>query len=370
MNDEMNMSRRIRKSPYNSRVLEAGVRGFTVSNHMFFPKAYQPSTEEAYWHLREFVQVWDVSVQRQVRIQGVDATALVQWMTPRNIGSAKIGDCLYIPIIDQNAGILNDPVLLKISDNEYWLSIADSDLLLYVLGLSLGRGLDVLIDEPDISPLAIQGPKAENVLAHIFGEKIREISFFKFGWFEFLGKKQLIARSGFSRQGGFEVYLDGGEYGIALWDRIMEVSKKYNITPGSPNFIERIEGGLLSYGNEMTRQNNPLEVGFRKYCTLDGTIDFIGLEALQKIDKDGVTREMRGVLFGESRAPLCSDPWPITVAGKTVGQITSGIWSPRLKKNVGLSLIERGSWDIGQKIYVNTLDGQSLEGILVNLPMN
>lgn len=182
--DGLNMSRRIRRTPYTDRVEAAGVRGFSVVNHMLLPKAFQTSVEEDYWHLREHVQIWDVSCQRQVEITGPDTAALVQWMTPRNIGKAKIGDCLYIPLIDNHAGLINDPVMLKLAEDRFRLSIADSDVLLYALGLALGRGMNVEICEPDVSPLAIQGPKAENLLANLFGDHIRSIGFFKFGWID------------------------------------------------------------------------------------------------------------------------------------------------------------------------------------------
>ncbi len=179
MADGLNMSRRIRRTPYTNRVEAVGVRGFSVVNHMLLPKAFQPSVEEDYWHLREFVQIWDVSCQRQVQIMGPNAARMVQWMTPRDISKAKIGDCLYVPIVDHNGGLINDPVLLKLAEDRFWLSIADSDLLLYALGLSLGMGLDVAINEPDVSPLAVQGPMAEDLMASVFGDDIRKIGFFK-----------------------------------------------------------------------------------------------------------------------------------------------------------------------------------------------
>ncbi|MDG2406179.1 MAG: dimethylsulfoniopropionate demethylase, partial [Paracoccaceae bacterium] len=338
MANGLNMSPRIRRTPYTNRVESAGVRGFSVVNHMLLPKAFQPSVEEDYWHLREHVQVWDVSCQRQVEIEGPDAERLVQWMTPRAIGKARPGDCLYVPITDSNGGIINDPVLLKLCDDKFWLSIADSDVLLYANGLAIGAGLNVTICEPDVSPLAVQGPKAEDLLAELFGEGIRDIRFFKYGWFEFQGTSQLIARSGYSRQGGFEIYLKGSKFGPVLWDAIWAAGESHHITAGCPNLIERIEGGLFSYGNEMTRETNPLEFGMSKFCKLDGSIDFIGRVALQKVASDGVARKIRGVMFDGSACLTCSIPWPVMVDDQKIGQITSGIWSPRLQCNIGLSL--------------------------------
>ena len=369
MADGLNMSRRIRRTPYTDRVEQVGVRGYSVVNHMLLPKAFQPTVEEDYWHLREHVQVWDVSCQRQVQIQGRDAERLVQWMTPRRITNARVGDCLYVPIVDHHGGMVNDPVLLKIAEDRFWLSIADSDVLLYAMGLAIGAGLDVAIDEPDVSPLAVQGPKAEDLMATVFGEEVRSIGFFKYKRLDFQGTQQVIARSGYSRQGGFEIYLHNSALGSALWDTIWEAGQAFNITPGCPNLIERIEGGLFSYGNEMTRENNPLELGLGKFCKLDRSVDFVGLKALQKIAEEGVKREIRGLVFDGDPVPACSKPWPVMAGGRQVGQITSGIWSPRLKANVGLSMIDRGYWDIGQEIEVHTPDGAARGGRIEELPM-
>ena len=352
MSDGLKMSRRIRRTPYTNRIEKAGVRGFSVVNHMLLPKAFKPTVEESYWHLRNHVQIWDVSCQRQVEIKGPDAERLIQCMTPRDIGASKIWQCLYITITDVDGGIINDPVLLKLAEDHFWLSIADSDVLLYAKGLSIGMGLDVSVEEPDVSPLAIQGPKAEDLLAKIFGKRICDIGFFKFGWIEFAGTKQLIARSGYSRQGGFEIYLNGSHLGEPLWDMIWETGKTFNISPGCPNLIERIEGGLFSYGNEMTRENNPLEMGLGKYCKLDGSIDFLGLKSLQKIVSNGIKRQIRGVLFEGGRCTTCSIPWPIMVGDKKVGDISSAIWSPRLEANVGLAMIDRDFWNVGQIVSV------------------
>lgn len=365
------MSRRIRRTPFTDKVEEAGGCGFSVVNHTLLPKGFGPSVEDEYWHLCEDVQMWDVSCQRQVEIKGPDAERLVQWMTPRDISKAAPGQCFYVPLADDQAGMLNDPVLLKLEHNRFWLSIADSDVLLWAKGLALGKGMDVQVHEPDVSPLAIQGPKAENLLAGLFGEHLRAIRFFRFGHIDFMGTQQLIARSGYSRQGGFEIYLNSTALGPALWDAIMEAGEPYNLRPGCPNLIERIEGGLLSYGNEMTSQNNPLECGMAGYCDLEADGAFIGQDALDAIRAKGHLREIRGVKFGGAPCPQCVVPWPVraTDGGQLqVGQITSGIYSPKLKTNIGLSMIERPYWEPGQAVLVETSDGQVREGEVTALP--
>ena len=366
--DGLQMSRRIRRTPYTNIVEKLGVKGFSVVNHMLLPKAFEASVEEDYWHLKEHVQIWDVSCQRQVEIIGADASKLVQLMTPRDISGCHIGQCMYIPIIDANAGLLNDPVLLKLNDNHFWLSIADSDVLLYAKGIAIGKCFDVCVEEPDVYPLAIQGPKAEALLSNIFGKHVADIRFFNFGWIDFLNTRQLIARSGYSRQGGFEIYLKGADLGEKLWQKIWNAGQEFNIKPGCPNLIERIEGGLFSYGNEMTSANNPLEIGLEKYCSFDDTIDYIGKDKLKKIAKEGVKRKLRGIIFGENPCPTCSLPWPVKVEEVEVGAITSAIFSPRLRANVGLSMIDRNYWHEDQGVNVYLPNNEIMHGKVVKPP--
>ena len=365
----LNMSRRIRRTPYTDRVEAHGVRGFSVVNHTLLPKAFAASIEEDYWHLREHVQIWDVACQRQVEVKGPDAARLVQMMTPRDLRKARFGQGLYVPLIDDNAGMLNDPVLQKLGDDHFWLSIADSDILLWAKGLAYGMRLDAEINEPDVSPLAIQGPKAVDLMADLFGERIRDLPYFGFAMFDVLGTQQLIARSGYSKQGGYEIYLQGGQLGSDLWDMIWDAGQAYNITPGCPNLIERIEGGLLSYGNEFTRENNPLECGFAPFCYLGDDIDYIGKSALQKIAANGPAQRICGIRFFGGKAPPCGKPFPVTTTdGTHVGQITSGIFSPRLDCNVGLSMILRSHWDVGTSLVVHTPDGMARDAIVSVLP--
>ena len=367
----LNMSRRIRRTPYTDRVEQHGVRGFSVVNHMLLPKAFAPSVEEDYWHMRVHVQVWDVSCQRQVEIKGPDAARLVQWMTPRDISKARVGQCLYVPLIDDKAGMVNDPVLLKLAPDHFWLSIADSDVLLWAKGLALGAALKVSVREPDVSPLSVQGPKAEDLMAKLFGEHIRGIRFFHFDYVDFQGTRQLVQRGGYSKQGGFEVYLNDGALGSALWDAVWEAGQEFNITPGCPNLIERIEGGLLSYGNEFTLENNPLECGLGKFCSPDNGLEYLGREALQAIAAQGHAREMRGVLFDGGSCPPCGKPWPVHAGdaqGPQIGRITSAAWSPRLQRNVGLSMIEKAYWNPGQTVTVCSADGLHRPGMVCALP--
>ena len=278
-------SRRLRSTPYTSRIEKQGVSSYTIYNHMLLPASFG-SLEESYLHLKEHVQVWDVAAERQVEISGKDSSKLVQLMTCRDLSKSKIGRCYYCPIIDDNAGLVNDPVVLKLDENRWWISIADSDVILFAKGLAIGNKYDVKIFEPNVDIMAVQGPKSFKLMEKIFGKKILDMKFFGFDYFDFEGSKHLIARSGWSKQGGFEIYVENTESGLKLYDEMFKVGKEFNVKPGCPNLIERIESALLSYGNDMDNNDNPLECGFEKYVNLESNINFLGKDRLIKIQKE------------------------------------------------------------------------------------
>lgn len=367
------VSRRLRSTPYTPRIESLGVSDYSIVNHTVLPKGFGKTVDEDYWHLREHVQLWDVSCQRQVEIKGPDAAKLVQLMTPRDLSAAQAGQCYYAPIIDDKAGMLNDPIILVLADDHYWLSIADSDLLLWAKGLAVGLALIVEIDEPDVSPLAVQGPRADDLVSRVFGDVVRSIGFFRFLKLDFHGHLLVVARSGYSKQGGFEIYLDNASLGLPLWDALWNAGHDLNVWPGSPNLIERIEGGLMSYGNEFTRQNNPLECGLEQYCTLDGSIDFIGREALQKIKRDGPEQMIRGVCFSGERCMPCASTWPVVAESsnrQAAGFITSAIWSPRFGCNIAMAMMKTEFASDGQRVSVQLPDSASASGFVTTLPFD
>ena len=367
----LQMSRRIRRTPFTDKVESHGVSGFTVVNHTLLPKGYQKTVEEDYWHLREHVQIWDVACQRQVEIVGTDAPTLIQMLTPRDLRNLRVGQCYYVPIIDDNAGMINDPVLLKLDDTKFWLSIADSDVLLWARGLAVGLGLDVDVLEPDVSPLAIQGPKAEALISDLFGKQILDIPFFGFKNISIFGTNQVIARSGFSKQGGFEIYLRGSHFGDELWDLIWNAGQSYNICPGSPNLIERIEGGMMSYGNEFNRDNNPLECGLGHLCCFADEINYVGKAALKKISKNGPVRKICGIKFEGPKTTACTVPYKVfSESSEFIGEITSAIYSPRLKTNVAIGMLGSNYTNIGNSVLVSTYPGQYLNGMVSKLPFD
>ncbi len=367
---KLQTSIRLRATPYKSRVERLGVSDFSIVNHTLLPKGFGDTQQNDYVHLKTHVQLWDVGCQRQVELRGVDAAHLAQLMTPRDLTNGKVGQCFYAPMVDEFGGMLNDPVILKLAEDHFWFSIADSDVLLWAKALAYALKLDVAVVEPDVWPLAVQGPKSEDLLVRVFGEEIREIGFFRFRRLPFKERLLPVARSGYSKQGGFEIYLDDSSLGEALWDACWDAGAGLSLRPGCPNLIERIEGGLVSYGNEMTRENNPLECGMEKYCQLDGSIEFIGLSALQKIQKQGVQQKIRGVIFDGGPCPPCSRPWPLKVNNDEVGKLSSTIWSPRFNANVGLGMVSKMHWSCGTEVTVISEDGLRRSGRVTSLPMS
>ncbi|MCB1404768.1 MAG: dimethylsulfoniopropionate demethylase [Rhodobacteraceae bacterium] len=350
-------SRRLRRTPFSEGVEAAGVKAYTIYNHMLLPTIFR-SVQEDYHHLKTAVQVWDVACERQVEIRGPDAGRLVQMLTPRDLRKMTPGQCYYVPMVDETGGMLNDPVAVKLAEDRYWISIADSDLLLWIKGIVWGMRLDVMVEEPDVSPLAVQGPRADDLMAAVFGDAIRDVRFFRFGWFEFQGAPMLIARSGYSRQGGFEIYVEGTHLGMPLWNVLMEAGRGMDVHAGCPNLIERIEGGLLSYGNDMTRENTPHEAGLGKFCNTMTAIGCVGRDALLRVAKEGPIRQIRALAIDGAAVPPCLEAWTVTDdKGRRVGQVTSAAWSPDHRTNVAIAMIRMTHWDAGTTVLVHAPDG-------------
>lgn len=349
-------SRRLRRTPFSDGVEAAGVKAYTVYNRMLLPTVFE-SVEADYRHLKDHVQVWDVAVERQVELRGPDAGRLMQMLTPRDLRSMLPGQCYYVPIVDETGGMLNDPVAVKLSEDRWWISIADSDLLLWVKGIANGYRLDVLVDEPDVSPLAIQGPKADDLLARVFGDRVRDIRFFRFDMFTFEGRDLAIARSGYSKQGGFEIYVEGTEIGMPLWHALFAAGEDLNVRAGCPNLIERIEAGLLSYGNDMTDDNTPHECGLGRFCDTQTAIGCIGRDALLRVSKEGPTQQIRAIAIDGDAVPPCDRPWPLYAKGKQVGQVTSAAWSPDFDTNVSIGMVKMTHWDAGTQLELETPEG-------------
>ncbi len=361
-------SRRLRSTSFTSRIEKQGVKSYTVYNHMLLPTTFS-TPEEEYNHLKEHVQVWDVSVQREIEISGSDSYKLIQLMTCRDLSKSKIGNCYYAPLVDINGGLINDPLIYKVQEKKWRVCIADSDVLLFAKGIAEAKNFKVKIFEANIDVLAVQGPKSFNLMQKVFGSKIIELKFFKFDYFEFKNHKYLISRSGYSKQGGFEIHIEDIQSGLELYDYFFKIGEEFNLKPGTPNHPERIEGGLLSYGNDMDLNDNPFECGFDKYINLESDIVFLGKESLKKIKQNGIKRKLMGVKIEMDSIEVNSEIFLFNPKNELIGDLRSGAYSPKFDKVVGIAMINKDFCSIGQKFNIKLKD-KLISGEICDLPIN
>ena len=366
-NIKLNMSRRIRRTPFTNKVEKCGVSDFTVVNHMLLPKGFRNSVEEDYWHLNKHVQIWDVSCERQVEINGSDAKKLVNMLTPRDLWNLSLDKCLYAPLTNATGKIINDPVIVKVEEDRYWISIADSDVLLWVSGIATGLSLDVKIFEPDVSILGIQGPLSDKLMQRVFGKNFEDVKLFSVIRVPFKDTSFITARSGFSKQGGFEIYVQNTDSGLKLYDEMFKVGNEFNVKPGCPNLIERIESALLSYGNDMDNNDNPLECGFEKYVNLDSSVNFLGKDKLIKIQKNGISRKLMGLQIDTDQINMTKSLEVKNEKGEIIGDLRSACYSPHFKKVIGIAMINKPFWNASQTIEVQ-INEKTLKGKVCDLP--
>jgi glycine cleavage system aminomethyltransferase T len=358
---------RERKSPFFDSTVADGVTHMTIYNQMYMPVSYGDTVAE-YNRLLEGVAMLDVAAERQVEIQGPDAERLIRYLTPRDLKDCPIGKGKYTPICDHEGRLLNDPVLLRLEESKFWLSISDSDLLLWVRAIAYEGDFDVTVNEPDVSPLAIQGPKAIDVVAEMFGDWVHDLKYFWFKQTELDGIPLVVARSGWSKQGGFELYLCDRSRGSELWNKVKQAGAPFAIGPGAPNYIERVESGLLSYGADTHPDSSPFEVGLDKMIDLGREDEFIGKLALTRIAKEGPTRKLVGIVFNGDPVTFNEHPWVARVDGNIAGTIRAVCHSPRRQSNIGLALLETRFSDLGTKVEFKG-EGQSFKGEVVPQPL-
>jgi aminomethyltransferase len=329
---------RLRRTPYFAATQRSGARGYTVYNHMLFPIAFA-DLEEEYWHLIRHVTLWDVAVERQVEITGPDAFRFTDRLTPRDLSQCAVGQGKYVAITDDDGGIINDPVLLRLGENHFWLALADSDVLLWARGVALHSGLRVTITEPDVSPLQVQGPKAKAVVQALFGDAVLKLGYYWFLETSLDGIPVVVTRTGWTGEVGYEIYLRDGSKGDALWDRVMDAGRPHQIRPTGPSDIRRIEAGILNWGADITLDTNPYEVGLDRLVDERKAADYIGREALRRVKREGPRRRLAGIEIAGPRIEFNTTKWPVSAGGRAVGQVTSAIHSPRLEKNIGYALV-------------------------------
>lgn len=351
---------RVRKSPFFAATLRNGAKSFTIYNHTYMPTMYRDPVAE-YWSLVTDVTVWDVSCQRQVEIRGPDAFDLIQLLSPRDMSKCRVGQCQYMVITDNDGGIVNDAIMLRIDENRYWLSPGDGDVLLWVTGVAVASGMNVQVVEPDVSPLQLQGPKSPHVARDLFGRDILTLKYYCCREATLDGIPLLVSRTGWSGELGFELYLRDAKFGDQLWEKVMEAGKPYDISPIAPNTIRSVEGGLLSYGSDITRADNPYVFNYDWMIDFSQDRNFIGQEALRKMAKSGPARRFVGVeLDGDMPEGSNGEFWSIVAQGEQVGRITRIVHSPRLNKNIGYANVPANLAEIGTGLEALTPSGQKM----------
>jgi len=343
---------RLRRSPFFEATQRHGARAYTVYNHMLFPICFD-DMEAEYRHLLEHVTLWDVSVERQVEITGPDAFKLANLLTPRDLSKCAVGQGKYVAITAEDGGIINDPVLLRLGENHFWLALADSDVLLWARGVALNSGLRVNITEPDVSPLQIQGPKAKNVVQALFGDAVTKLRYYWFLETKLDGIPVVVTRTGWTGEVGYEVYLRDGSRGDELWERIMAAGKPHNIRPTGPSDIRRVEAGILNWGADMTIANNVYEVGLDYLVDESKSADYIGRGALKRIKSEGVKQKLAGIEIEGPRIEMNAVRWAVAANGTGAGQVTSAVYSPRLKKNIGYAMLPTSQSALQTRLTVN-----------------
>ena len=366
-NKNFGFGTQIRKSPYFDATVRWGATGFSVYNHMYIPRDFG-DPEQNFHNLINEAILCDVSVERQVEITGPDAYKFVQLLTPRDLTKLSIGQCKYVLIVNNEGGILNDPVLLRLGENHFWLSLGDSDIILWAQGVAVNSGLNVKINEPDVSPLQLQGPKSSKIMQNLFGDEILDLKYYWLREIELDNIPLVVSRTGWSSEFGYELFLRDGSKGDLLWEKIMAAGKNFGLKPGHTSSIRRIEGAMLSYHADADIHTNPFEVGLDRLVSFDTDIDYVGKEALKKIKTEGIKRKQIGLI-------LDCDPlkgpnttfWEIIKDNKIIGKVTSAVYSPRLKKNIALAIISIGESKIGNIIDVKTSDSV-IKGTIVEKP--
>jgi aminomethyltransferase len=366
---------RIRKSPYFYASRRHGVARYSVYNHTYHPRHYGDPVAE-YWKLVNGVTMWDVGVEKQIQIKGPDAFDLTNTIVPRDLHRCSVDQCKYVFITGPDGGILNDPVLLRVEEDEFWLSLADSDVNLYAMGIAGAKGMDVTVQEIDVAPVQIQGPNAKKVLTDLFGDRILDVPYYGLMKAELNGMSVVVSRTGYTGEVGYEIYLrDASKHGIKLWDTVLEAGKPHGLEVIGPCHIRRIEGGILAFGADMWYENNPFEVGYHYtwMVDLDQEADFMGKEALKRIKAEGVSQKLVGVdIDGE---PLGSyidnemlDFFPVSVGGTQVGRVTSACYSPRLERNIGFAMLPIEHTELGTELQVETPASAKVGATVVSMP--
>ena len=344
---------RTRLSPYFEGTQASGAKAYSVYNHMYLPSWYR-DTEEEYWAVTNDVVIWDVAVERQVQIKGPDAFEFTNFITTKDLHKCKVKQCKYTLICDDKGGVINDPVLSRLDNDIFWLSLSDSDVLLWAKGLAYNSKWNVELSEPDVAPMQVQGPKSKSLMISLFGSELESLRYYHCLDGTLSGMEMLVTRTGYTGEIGYEIFLKNAtKDGLKLWNTMLEAGKPYNISPTGPSLIRRLEHGIRNYGQDVRLDNNPYEVGLGFTVDLNQEADFVGKESLTQIKKEGLKKKLVGIEFGTERMKGWNeDYWPVIENDKQIGQVTTAAYSPSLKKNIGYAMLPIERTELGTKITI------------------
>ena len=366
MKAQIYITKRLRKSPFFDCTVQAGAKAFSVYNKTYLPGGYA-GPEAEFWSLVNDVTLWDVTCQRIVEIGGPDALAFADSLTPRDLSTCQVGRCRYVLITNRDGGILNDPVLLRLAEDRFWLSRADSDILMWARGVAVHAGFDVTVGEPDVATLQLQGPKSAALLQGLIGDGVSDLAYYRLMEAEIRDIPVVVSRTGWSGERGYEIYLLDTHRGPELWDTLMEAGRAYGIAPAAPSRIRRIEAGILDFGADMDEGTNPFEAGLDRLVDLDSEADFIGKAALQRIKAHGVARKAAGIEIEGPPVSANDQAWPAYNGSHLVGEMTSWVYSPRLERNIGFAMLQLSHTGIGTEVTIGA-DGDQRRARVVETP--
>jgi glycine cleavage system aminomethyltransferase T len=346
-----------RRSPFFEATIRAGCKAFDIYNKMYLPAEYD-DVETEYWALTEGVTLWDVGVERTVQVSGPHADRLIDLLTCRDLTRCAVKQGKYMLVLAPDGGIVNDPVLLHVDENVWWMQLADSDAGLYAMGVLHSSGLDAEVTYPDVHPVQVQGPKAASTLAKIAGEGIYDLRYYWCDRFTIGDIPVVISRTGWSAVPGFELNLLDGTRGGELWHAIMTAGEEFEIRPIAPNEARRVEAGIFNYGSDMTLADSPFHVMGLERLVEEQPQDYIGKAALERLRREGVDRKLVGIEFDEGEPFAGSTAaWPARHDGRAVGRVTNGVWSPGLGRNIGYVWVPIELADPGTRLEVESEHG-------------
>ena len=357
-----------RTSPFFEATRRAGCTAYDIYNHMYLPGYYDdPETE--YWALNNGVTMWDVGVERTVQVAGPDADRLIDMITCRDLTKCAVKQGKYMLVTGPDGSIVNDPVLLHVAENTWWMQLADSDAGLYALGVGAAAGLDAEVSLPDVHPMQVQGPMAAKTLEKLVGPSIYDIKYYWVENFEINGIPVLISRTGWTAIPGFEVNLLDGSRGDDLWNAVAEAGAEFDIRPIAPCEARRIEGGIFNYGSDIRLGDTPFHVMGLERLVEEQPQDYVGKAALEALRAKGVDRKLVGITIeGEELRAEMSEYWEVSSGGRKVGHMTDAVWSPGLKQNIGYVWVPIALAEPGNKLEIHAEDGSTYAGTTAAIP--